>query len=120
MSGMSGGGKTEMVFITIRDEFVEEDGLQRMAAGYQEMMMTGGVAVSFVAVENNQMIAIANNILQVMEVRKFAQDMEQVLKVEYDKKIFRGYHISEEEREKLDIEEEEKEAKKNANKKTDL
>ena len=44
--------------------------------------------------------------------------MEQVLKVEYDKKTFEGYHISEEEREKLDQEKEEKEAKKN--KKDDL
>ena len=71
-----------------------------------------------IAVLDNQMIAIANNVVQVMEVRKFAWDMEQVLKVEYDKKTFEGYHISEEEREKLDQEKEEKEAKKN--KKDDL
>ena len=102
---MGGGGGMEMVFITIREEFVPEDGLERMASGFQEMMLTGGLQVSVVAVDNNQMIALANNVLQVMEVRKFACDMEQVLKVEYDKKTFPGYHITEEERDGLEIDE---------------
>ena len=103
---MGGGGMgTEMVFITIRDEFVPEGGLEKMAAGFQEMMLTGGLQVSVVAVDKNQMIALAGNVLQVMEVRKFACDMEQVLKVEYDKKTFPGLHISEEERDKLEIDE---------------
>ena len=100
-----GGGGMEMVFITIRDDHVPEGGLERMAAGFQEMMLTGGLSVSVVAVDNNQMIALANNVLQVMEVRKFACDMDQVLKVEYDKKTFPGFHITEDEREALNIDE---------------
>ncbi|CAI2381155.1 unnamed protein product [Moneuplotes crassus] len=105
MGGMGGGGGMEMVFISLREEHIPEEGSERMAAGFQEMMLTGGLQVSVVAVDNNQMIALANNVLQVMEVRKFACNMEQVLKVEYDKKTFPGYHITEEERESLNIDE---------------
>ena len=102
--GMGGGGGpgSEMIFITIRKDYVPEGGLERMAAGFQEIMMTGGLAVSVVAVDEHQMIALASNVMQVMEVRRFACDMEQVLKVEYDKKTFPGLHISEEEREEID------------------
>lgn len=89
-----------------------------MAAGFQEMMMTGGLAVSVVAVDEQQMIALASNVMQVMEVRRFACDMEQVLKVEYDKKTFRGLHISEEEQEELD--QKEKKDKQKTEKKEDL
>ena len=115
--GGGGGPGTEMVFITIRDSHIPEGGLERMAAGFQEMMMTGGLAVSVVAVDKNQMIALASNVMQVMEIRRFAWDMEHVLKVEYDKKTFPGLHISEEEREEI----EKKEKKdKNPEKKEDL
>ena len=44
------------------------------------------------------MIAIANNIKELIEIRKFAVQMEEVLKVEYDKTSFPGKYITEEER----------------------
>ena len=73
MGGMGGGGGgMEMVFITVREEYVPEGDLKKMASGFQEMMLTGGLQVSVVAVDSNQMIALANNVLQVMEVRRFA------------------------------------------------
>ena len=98
-----------MVFITVRDDHVPESGLEKMASHFQEMMLTGGLHVSVVAVDNNQMIALAQNVLQVMEVRKFFCNLEQTLKVEYDKKTFPGFHISEEERDALDLDEDKKE-----------
>ena len=98
-----------MVFITVREDHVPEKGLETMAAHFQEMMLTGGLHVSVVAVDNNQMIALAQNVLQVMEVRKFFCGLEQILKVEYDKKTFPGFHISEEERDALDLDEDKKE-----------
>ena len=44
------------------------------------------------------MIAVANNIKELIEIRKFAVQMEEVLKVEYDKTSFPGKYITEEER----------------------
>ena len=44
------------------------------------------------------MIAVANNIKELIEIRKFAVQMEEVLKVEYDKASFPGKYITEEER----------------------
>ena len=44
------------------------------------------------------MIAVANNIKELVEIRKFASQMEEVLKIEYDKSTFPGKYITEEER----------------------
>ncbi len=44
------------------------------------------------------MIAVANNIKELIEIRKFACQMESVLKVEYEKTSFPGKYITEEER----------------------
>lgn len=44
------------------------------------------------------MIAIANNIKELIEIRKFAVQMEEVLKVEYEKTSFPGNYITEAER----------------------
>ena len=49
------------------------------------------------------MIAIANNIKELIEIRKFAVQMEEVLKVEYDKSSFPGKYITEEERVKNNL-----------------
>lgn len=54
------------------------------------------------------MIAIANNIKELIEIRKFACQMEEVLKVEYDKSSFPGKYITEEEREKHNLKKEDK------------
>ena len=61
-------------------------------------MSTGGIQVGIVGVDKNQMIAVANNIKELIEIRKFATQMEQVLKVEYEKTSFPGKYITEEER----------------------
>ena len=66
-------------------------------------MSTGGIQVGIVGVDNNQMIAIANNIKELIEIRKFAVQMEEVLKVEYDKSSFPGKYITEEERVKNNL-----------------
>ena len=49
------------------------------------------------------MVAIANTIRELIEIRKFAINMEEVAKVEYDKSKFAGAHITEEERIKYDL-----------------
>ena len=52
------------------------------------------------------MIAVANNIKELIEIRKFAVQMEEVLKVEYEKTSFPGKYITEEERKKHNLREE--------------
>ena len=44
------------------------------------------------------MIAIANTIRELIEVRKFASNMEEVLSIEYDKTKFVGNYVTDEER----------------------
>ncbi len=73
-------------------------GIEKMAKDFQAMMATGGIHVGIVGIDKNQMIAIANNIKELIEIRKFATQMEQVLKVEYEKTNFPGKYITEEER----------------------
>ena len=49
------------------------------------------------------MIAIANTIKELIEIRKFMTQMEEVLKIEYDKSKFVGNYVTEEERIKHDL-----------------
>eukprot|EP00351_Strombidinopsis_sp_SopsisLIS2011_P003347 CAMPEP_0116886020 /NCGR_PEP_ID=MMETSP0463-20121206/19676_1 /TAXON_ID=181622 /ORGANISM="Strombidinopsis sp, Strain SopsisLIS2011" /LENGTH=63 /DNA_ID=CAMNT_0004545635 /DNA_START=285 /DNA_END=476 /DNA_ORIENTATION=- len=49
------------------------------------------------------MVAIANTIKELIEIRKFAVQMEEVLSVEYDKSKFPGNYITEAERRKADL-----------------
>ena len=58
-------------------------------------------------VDKNQMIAVANNIKELIEIRKFATQMEAVLKVEYEKTVFPGKYITEEERREHKLRDEE-------------
>ena len=96
-----------MVFITIRDGYVDPLGIDKMAKDFQAIMSTGGIQVGIVGIDNNQMIAVANNIKELIEIRKFATQMEQVLKVEYEKSNFPGKYITEEERVKHNLKKEE-------------
>lgn len=96
-----------MVFITIRDAYLDGKGIDKMAKEFQSIMSTGGIQVGIVGVDNNQMIAVANNIKELIEIRKFAVQMESVLKVEYEKTSFPGKYITDEEREKHNLKKEE-------------
>ena len=49
------------------------------------------------------MVAVANTIRELIEIRKFAVNLEEVLSIEYDKSKFAGKHITEEEREKHNL-----------------
>ena len=49
------------------------------------------------------MVAVANTIRELVEIRKFAQNMEEVLSLEYDKSKFVGNYVTDEEREKHDL-----------------
>ena len=71
--GMMGGqSKAQMIFINIRQGMVPEDGIEKMAKDFQHIMSTGGTNVGIVGTEGSQMIAIANSIREVIEIRKFA------------------------------------------------
>ena len=61
-----------MIFINIRKGKVPEEGIEKMAKDFQQIMSTGGTNVGIVGTEGNQMIAIANSIKEVIEIRKFA------------------------------------------------
>ena len=65
-----------MIFITIRDGYVDPAGIDKMAKDFQSIMSTGGIQVGIVGVDKNQMIAVANNIKELIEIRKFAVQME--------------------------------------------
>ena len=49
------------------------------------------------------MIAIANNIREVIEIRKFATSQESVLSVDYDRTQFPGKHITKAEAKKHNL-----------------
>ena len=49
------------------------------------------------------MIAIANTIKELIEIRKFMTQMEEVLKIEYDKSKFVGKYVTKEERIEHDL-----------------
>ena len=94
-----------MIFITIRDEFAPEstDHMTVMAKNFQAMMAQGGLHVGIVGTEKNQMVAVANTIKELIEIRKFAVNLEEVLSIEYDKSKFAGKYITEEERVKHNL-----------------
>ena len=106
-----GQQKVQMVFVTIRDEFLPESAehMTVMAKNYQAMMAAGGLHIGIVGTERNQMVAVANTIRELIEVRKFATNQEEVLFIEYDKSKFVGNHVTPEERVKHDLPAEKKE-----------
>ena len=61
------------------------------------MMATGGLKVGIVGTEELQMIAVASTIREMIEIRKFAVQMEPVLSVEYDKTRYPGNYVTPEE-----------------------
>jgi len=63
-----------MIFITIRDEYAPSstEEMTKMAKNYQAMMASGGLHVGIVGTEKNQMVAVANTIRELVEIRKFA------------------------------------------------
>ena len=64
------------------------------------MMSTGGLQVGIVGTDDTTMIAIAHTIRELIEIRKFAVSMEEVLLVSYEDNKFPGNYITEEERKK--------------------
>ena len=42
-----------MVFITVREGFIDPQGIEKMAKDYQSLMSTGGIQVGIVGVDNN-------------------------------------------------------------------
>ena len=66
-------------------------------------MATGGLHVGIVGTESNQMVAVANTIRELVEIRKFATNMEEVLSIEYEKSKFVGNYVTDEEREKHNL-----------------
>ena len=66
-------------------------------------MAAGGLQVGIVGTERNQMVAIANTIRELIEIRKFATGQEEVLSIEYDKSKFAGNHVTDEERKKHNL-----------------
>ena len=92
-----------MIFIEIREGHLIPQGIEKMAKDYQAIMSAGGLQVGIVGTGDNQMIAIAQTIRELIEIRKFAIQMEEVLMVTYDKSKFPGKHITEEERKKHDL-----------------
>ena len=89
-----------MIFVTVRDEFAPEnaEGMTKMAKNFQAMMAQGGLHVGIVGTDTKQMVAVANTIRELIEIRKFAVNMEEVLSLEYDKSKFVGNYVTDEER----------------------
>lgn len=67
------------------------------------MMASGGLHVGIVATEKNQMVAVANTIRELVEIRKFATNLEEVLSLEYEKSKFVGKYVTDEERVKNNL-----------------
>lgn len=105
MSLAFGQQKVQMIFITIRDEFAPAttEEMTVMAKNYQALMASGGLHVGIVGTDRNQMVAVANTIRELIEIRKFATNMEEVLSIEYDKSKFVGSYVTDEERVKHNL-----------------
>lgn len=101
-----------MIFVTIRDEFAPESEEETtvMAKNFQQLMASGGLHVGIVGTERNQMVAVANTIRELIEIRKFATNMEEVLSISYDKSTFVGKYVTDEERKKHNLPEREEDA----------
>lgn len=104
-----GQQKVQMIFITVREEFApaSADEMTVMAKNFQQLMGSGGLHVGIVGTEKNQMVAVANTIRELIEIRKFATNMEEVLSIEYDKSKFVGNYVTDEERVKHNLPEKE-------------
>lgn len=50
-----------------------------MASDFQTIMSTGGLQVGIAGTDDSTMVAVANNIRELIEIRKFACQMEEVL-----------------------------------------
>jgi hypothetical protein len=48
-----GNKKSQMIFITIRDGYVDPAGIDKMAKDFQGIMSTGGIQVGIVGVDKN-------------------------------------------------------------------
>ena len=97
--GFGGGGGTEMVFINIRDTIqLPEGGLKKLANDFQGLLQTGGLNIPIMDVDNHQLIAVCNNLFQVIELRKFFIELEEVASLIHDKETYWGVHITEEEK----------------------
>lgn len=59
--------------------------------------------MGIVGTGGHTMVSIATSIRELIEIRKFACNMEQVLMVTYEKAKFAGEHITEEERVKNNL-----------------
>ena len=59
--------------------------------------------MGIVGTESNQMVAVANTIRELIEIRKFATNMEEVLSIEYDKSKFVGNYVTDAERKKHNL-----------------
>jgi hypothetical protein len=100
-----------MIFIKIRDGMVHPAGIQKMAKDFQGMLSAGGVQVGIIGTEESDMIAVANNIKEQLEIRKFAVQMEEVLYVMIDQVKHPGNYISEAEKKEHKLEEKVKKGK---------
>ena len=77
-------------------------GVDKMAKDFQALMSTGGIHVGIVGT-GERMVAIAQTIRELIELRKFCIQMEEVAYIEYDKNKFAGNYITEEERIKYEL-----------------
>ena len=75
-NNMSGLNKQQMIFINIREDFLIKEGISKMAKDFQDLMSTGGLKVGIVGTEGTQMIAVASNLRETIEIRRFATQME--------------------------------------------
>lgn len=104
MGGGGGGGKgTEMVFVNIRDGVeMPAGGIDQMAKDFAGLLQTGGVTIPIVGVEDNQMIALCDNLMQVVELRRILLNMEEIQSLTHDKETYYGTKLSAKERKRLE------------------
>lgn len=91
------------MFIEIREGFVPAKGVEQMAKDFQQLLSTGGLQVGIVGTGGSSMVAVAQTIRELIEIRKFAVNMHEVLMVTYDKSKFPGKYITEKERRENDL-----------------
>jgi hypothetical protein len=69
-----------------------------MARDFANIMSSGGLQVGIVGTDERTMVALASTIRELIEIRKFACNMEEVLLVTYSDNKFPGNYITDEER----------------------
>ena len=61
-----------MVFVEIREGYVNERGIKQMTKDFQQILLSGGINVGMSATNDKEMVAVTHSIRELQGIIKFA------------------------------------------------